>query len=104
MGEAAKDDDAMIVTMTRGDLRAELRAATRALLVELLGDKGNKVLPLDEHRQKYCSIEDVATHFKVSTGTVRNWIKRGCPFLQRDKIFRFELDKVEAWSREGNGG
>lgn len=48
---------------------------------------------------QYANIEDIASIYKVSTKTVRNWIKRGMPHLRTGNVIRFDTAEVENWIR-----
>jgi excisionase family DNA binding protein len=49
---------------------------------------------------QYANIEDIANIYKVSTRTVRNWIKRGMPHLRIGNVIRFDIPEVEHWIKE----
>lgn len=49
-------------------------------------------------------IEQVALHFGVTTYTVRNWLRAGCPHYRVRATLRFRLSEVEAWAKVSDEG
>ena len=49
--------------------------------------------------EQYLNIIDIAKRYKVSTKTIRNWIKRGMPHLRTGNVIRFDTAEVENWIR-----
>jgi excisionase family DNA binding protein len=50
--------------------------------------------------EQYLNIIDIAKRYKVSTKTIRNWIKRGMPHLRIGNVIRFDISEVEQWIKE----
>jgi transposase len=44
--------------------------------------------------------EQVASHYKVSTKTVRNWVASGAPAIRLPKGLRFEEAALREWLLE----
>ena len=41
--------------------------------------------------------KQIAERFSVTTQTVYNWRKSGCPHIQRGKVLRFTYEDVLKW-------
>lgn len=48
---------------------------------------------------EYVTIRDVATYFKVSVSTIRNWVRAGTipasTYIKAGDTYRFSLGKIE---------
>jgi len=80
-------DDQMLVTLTRGQLKALVfEAASEA--VRLHGSSA--ITP-------WTDVAAVAKHFDVSGQTIKNWIARGAPARKVGSTYRIKLVDFEAW-------
>lgn len=53
--------------------------------------------------EPFVKASDVQRHFKVSRGTVHNWVhKQGCPRVLFGGLLRFKISEVEAWLRNAD--
>jgi hypothetical protein len=49
--------------------------------------------------------KELAEHFKVTTQTIWRWRNKGLPYIKLNtQNFRYELNKVMEWVKEGNAG
>jgi|SRR3990172_8482775 len=87
MGAAEKTDETMLVTLTRGDLKALVVEATM-----------QAVKQVSKPLTAWTDVATVAEHFVVSPQTIKNWIvKHGAPARRVDKEYRIKLAEFEAW-------
>lgn len=47
------------------------------------------------------TIKEVAAIYKVTTKTIRNWIKKGLPCIRIGNVLRFDINEVDTWTKEG---
>lgn len=45
------------------------------------------------------NIKDVALYYKVTTKTIRNWIKVGMPCMKKGNVLRFNMRDVIEWEK-----
>jgi excisionase family DNA binding protein len=77
----------------------ELKALIRETVREVVREELGRTKP-PEIIKRYCDILEIATYFNVSRDTVRKWATEdGCPHSVHGKLWRFELEAVEAWFR-----
>lgn len=55
-----------------------------------------------ESKKEYMNISEVSNYYKVSTKTVRNWIKRGMPSTKLGNVLRFDYQKIDEWVNSVN--
>ncbi len=48
------------------------------------------------------TIDEVASFMKVSTGTIRSYLKKGMPHFQSGQVIRFLRADVISWMRQRN--
>lgn len=57
---------------------------------------------LNQDKEKWVNLEDVADHLSVSKDTIRIWIKDGkLPFYKAGKMYKFKISEVDEWVRKG---
>jgi excisionase family DNA binding protein len=79
-----------LVVMPQDELIKLLRQAVRE---ELDGKPATTA-------KNWLTSTEIATHFDVSEGTIKNWIKHGdCPHYDVGGVRRFELSAVDRWFR-----
>lgn len=44
--------------------------------------------------------KELADKFSITTQTIYNWRKEGCPYIQRGKVLRFSYEDVFKWFKE----
>lgn len=77
-----------------------LIAVTPEELEDLIERGVRKALEKRPEGKRFMEAEELAEHYGVSKGTVKNWVRRdGCPHILRGRVLRFELAAVDAWMR-----
>jgi excisionase family DNA binding protein len=80
MSEQRPDDTAMIVTMTRGELRALIR------------EEAGKA---NAHRHVLLTAEQLAAALQVNKATIYEWAKaKTIPYYQAGRFVRFNLTEI----------
>jgi len=46
---------------------------------------------------KLLTTKELATIMNVSPGTIRNMMKKGLPYIQINKVVRFDWNRVKDW-------
>lgn len=64
--------------------------------------KAERITPLPAGLSPLFTKDELATYFRVSEWTVRQWVKAGCPTVPMDlegarERLRFELAEVRQW-------
>jgi excisionase family DNA binding protein len=56
-------------------------------------------------KERWLSVDEIATHLGVSRDTVYKWITRkGLPGHKVGKLWKFSTEEVDEWVRSGGAG
>ncbi len=61
-----------------------------------------KEIIIEEMKDKWVNLEDIADYLNVTLETVRTWVREGkLPAFKAGRLYKFKLSDVDEWVRTG---
>ena len=62
----------------------------------------DKQVVIEEMKDKWVNLEDIADYLSVTEDTARTWVREGkLPAFKVGRRYKFKLSEVDAWVRAG---